>query len=174
MIRSWSYFSCHDTSHLLSSITDILHKFETIFAPQLASHCIEYLIVDHRIHLVEGTKSLNVRPCWYPRFQKSEMEKFIREMLDQWIIIPSHRFFFLTGIIGSKERQYMALLRWLSCFECSDSKCQVSNIHHQWIIRWTLGGNRVYQTRPTCGVPSDSSTLKRHIQDSISNTWASF
>jgi len=46
--------------------------------------------MDHRIDLVEGTKLANIRPYHYPHFWKTEMEKLIREMLNQGIIILSH------------------------------------------------------------------------------------
>ncbi|KAF7831702.1 putative nucleotidyltransferase, Ribonuclease H [Senna tora] len=37
---------------------------------------------DHRIHLVEGTSPINVRPYRYPFYQKSEIEKLVNEMLE--------------------------------------------------------------------------------------------
>ncbi|XP_045809999.1 uncharacterized protein LOC123904368 [Trifolium pratense] len=75
-------------SNLPPTVTDILHKFEKIFSTPTGLP--PHRTVDHRIHLIEGTKPINVRPYRYPHFQKSEMEKLIREMLDQGIIIPSH------------------------------------------------------------------------------------
>jgi hypothetical protein len=74
--------------HLPPCVTDMLHKFETIFSTPTSLP--PHRTVDHRIHLAEGTKPINVRPYRYPHFQKSEMEKLIREMLEQGIIIPSH------------------------------------------------------------------------------------
>lgn len=41
---------------------------------------------DHRIHLLPNTKPINVRPYRYPYFQKMEIERQVREMLDQGII----------------------------------------------------------------------------------------
>ena len=38
---------------------------------------------------VTGTKPINVHPYRYPHYQKTEMEKLIRDMLDQRIIKPS-------------------------------------------------------------------------------------
>ncbi|XP_050911420.1 uncharacterized protein LOC127126527 [Lathyrus oleraceus] len=69
-------------------VLTILQRFRHLFvAPTgLPPH----RSIDHHIHLVEGTNPINVRPYRYPQFQKSEMEKLIREMLDQGIIIPSH------------------------------------------------------------------------------------
>ncbi|XP_042032481.1 uncharacterized protein LOC121779227 [Salvia splendens] len=46
-------------------------------------------IFDHRIHLLPQTKPVNVRPCRYPYFQKTEIERQVKEMLDSGIIRPS-------------------------------------------------------------------------------------
>ncbi|XP_042016094.1 uncharacterized protein LOC121764074 [Salvia splendens] len=45
---------------------------------------------DHRIHLLPGTRPVNVRPYRYPYFQKTEIEKQVRDMLEQGIIRHSH------------------------------------------------------------------------------------
>lgn len=37
---------------------------------------------DHRIHLLPNTKPVNVRPYRYPYFQKNEIERQVKEMLD--------------------------------------------------------------------------------------------
>ena len=41
---------------------------------------------DHRVHLLPGSRPINVRPYRYPYFQKNEIERQVREMLDQGII----------------------------------------------------------------------------------------
>ncbi|XP_047979333.1 uncharacterized protein LOC125221252 [Salvia hispanica] len=41
---------------------------------------------DHRIHLLPTTRPVNVRPYRYPYFQKAEIEKQVRDMLEQGII----------------------------------------------------------------------------------------
>lgn len=41
---------------------------------------------DHRIHLPTNTKPINVRPYRYPYFQKNEIERQIKEMLQQGLI----------------------------------------------------------------------------------------
>lgn len=45
---------------------------------------------DHRVHLLPGTPPVNVRPYRYPYFQKTEIERQVREMLDQGIIQQSN------------------------------------------------------------------------------------
>ncbi|KAI5440628.1 hypothetical protein KIW84_010200 [Lathyrus oleraceus] len=79
-------------SYLPAPVLALLHRFSQVFSTPTGLP--PHRPVDHRIHLVEGTKPINVRPYRYPRFQKAEMEKLIREMLDQGIIILSHSPFF--------------------------------------------------------------------------------
>ncbi|MCH85308.1 hypothetical protein A2U01_0006152, partial [Trifolium medium] len=71
-------------SHLPEPVLSILQRFHNIFVPSTGLPL--HRSVDHCIHLVEGTPPINVRPYRYPHFQKSEMEKLIREMLEQGII----------------------------------------------------------------------------------------
>lgn len=43
-------------------------------------------VIDHKIHLLPNTKSVNVRPYRYSHYQKREMEKLVAKMLDKGII----------------------------------------------------------------------------------------
>ena len=45
---------------------------------------------DHRIPLLPNTPPINVRPYRYPHYQKSEIEKIVREMLQIGLIRPSN------------------------------------------------------------------------------------
>ncbi|XP_042067396.1 uncharacterized protein LOC121810711 [Salvia splendens] len=44
---------------------------------------------DHRIHLLPNVKPVNVRPYRYPYFQKTEIERQVKEMLASGVIWPS-------------------------------------------------------------------------------------
>ena len=45
--------------------------------------------IEHRIHLKEGTDTVNVRPYRYAHFQKEEIERQVQEMLQIGLIRPS-------------------------------------------------------------------------------------
>ncbi|CAM8978314.1 unnamed protein product [Rhodiola kirilowii] len=45
--------------------------------------------VAHRIPLKPGAMPVNIKPYCYPHFQKTKMEKIIREMLDEGVIRPT-------------------------------------------------------------------------------------
>ncbi|KAH9667504.1 hypothetical protein KPL70_021062 [Citrus sinensis] len=68
-------------------ITTLLKKFKALFAPPTGLP--PQRLFDHKIHLIPNSKPVNVRPYRYPYFQKTEMEKLVREMLNQGIIKPS-------------------------------------------------------------------------------------
>ncbi|KAI5436917.1 hypothetical protein KIW84_023154 [Lathyrus oleraceus] len=78
--------------------TDLLKRFVAIFAQPTGLP--PHRSVDHRIHLIEGSKPVNVRPYRYPQFQKVEMEKLVKEMLDQGIITPSHAGYVLNTVLA--------------------------------------------------------------------------
>lgn len=44
---------------------------------------------DHKIHLLPDAKPINVKPYRYPYFQKNEIEKQVKEILDSGLIHPS-------------------------------------------------------------------------------------
>ncbi|RVW39894.1 Retrovirus-related Pol polyprotein from transposon 297 [Vitis vinifera] len=63
------------------AISTTLQKFCDLFLPPTA--LLPHRTIDHKVHLIPNSKPVNVRPYRYPHFQKNEMEKLIREMLDQ-------------------------------------------------------------------------------------------
>ncbi|XP_048323214.2 uncharacterized protein LOC107404744 [Ziziphus jujuba] len=66
----------------------LLSKFPVVFQnpttlPPQRSH-------DHRIQLMANNPPVNVRPYRYPHYQKAEIEKIVRELLQTGLIRPSH------------------------------------------------------------------------------------
>ncbi|GJY56256.1 ty3-gypsy retrotransposon protein [Tanacetum coccineum] len=59
-----------------------VYKIHSLVPTKLPPH----RSIDHRIHFLPDTKPMNVRPNFYPHYQKGEMEKLVTEMLDQGII----------------------------------------------------------------------------------------
>lgn len=45
---------------------------------------------DHAIPLLEGSKQVKLIPYRYPHFQKEQIKKMVKEMLEQGIIQPSN------------------------------------------------------------------------------------
>ncbi|XP_042035274.1 uncharacterized protein LOC121781613 [Salvia splendens] len=63
------------------SVSQVLSEFASLF--DLPKELPPARRWDHRIHLPNGTKPVNVRPYRYPYFQKAEIERQIVEMLNQ-------------------------------------------------------------------------------------------
>ncbi|XP_042032774.1 uncharacterized protein LOC121779504 [Salvia splendens] len=73
---------------LPSVIDAALRDFPEVFALPTGLPPVRQF--DHRIHLLPHSKHVNVRPYRYPYFQKNEIEKQVKEMLDQGVIQRSH------------------------------------------------------------------------------------
>ncbi|KAH9679153.1 hypothetical protein KPL71_026005 [Citrus sinensis] len=86
---------------LPSPISHLLHKFHNLFHPPTGLP--PHRFINHRIHLLSNTNPVNVRPYRYPHFQKTEMEKLIREMLEQGVIKPSHSPFSSPVLLVKKK-----------------------------------------------------------------------
>lgn len=59
--------------------------------------------LDHRIHLLPNSKPINVRPYQYPYFQKNEIERQVKDMLDQGVIQRSHSPFSMPVLLVRKK-----------------------------------------------------------------------
>lgn len=86
---------------LPSPISHLLHKFHNLFHPPTGLP--PHRFINHGIHLLPNTNPVNVRPYRYPHFQKTEMKKLIREMLEQGIIKPSHNPFSSPVLLVKKK-----------------------------------------------------------------------
>lgn len=70
-----------------TAVLDLLAEFEDVFAdpqglPPIRGH-------DHAIQLTEGASIPNLRPYKYPHYQKNEIERMVREMMELGVIRPS-------------------------------------------------------------------------------------
>lgn len=75
------------TAHL-HNLTQLLTKFQPVFneptsLPPKRPH-------DHHIPLQPHQSPISVRPYMYPHYQKSEIEKMVREFLESGLIQPSY------------------------------------------------------------------------------------
>lgn len=68
-------------------LAETLAAFESVFA--VPSGLPLSRRWDHQIHLSSSSKPINVRPYRYPHFQKTEIERQVREMLHQGVIRQS-------------------------------------------------------------------------------------
>ncbi|KAL4281717.1 hypothetical protein GQ457_03G008900 [Hibiscus cannabinus] len=58
---------------------------------------------DHSIHLIPTSNPVNVRPYRYPHFQKDEIERQVRQMLDAQLIQKSHSPFSSPVLLVKKK-----------------------------------------------------------------------
>lgn len=69
---------------LPQGVTAVLEKFRAVLS--LPEGMPPKRPFDHRVHLLPGSHPVNVRPYCYPYFQKIEIERQVREMVEQGII----------------------------------------------------------------------------------------
>jgi len=82
-------------------LQQLLQKHEAVFAePEgLPPH----RTIDHRIHLENGAKPVNVKPYHYSHYQKGEIERLVEEMLQDGIIKDSHSAFSSPVLLVRKK-----------------------------------------------------------------------
>lgn len=66
------------------SVMEVLELYRPVFS--LPSGMPPQRPYDHHVHLLPGMKPINVRPYRYPYFKKNEIERQVKDMLDQGII----------------------------------------------------------------------------------------
>ena len=98
-------------TNLDSKVAILLHTYNEVFAipkglPPPRSQ-------NHAIPLLPGSGPVKVRPYRYPHSQKLQIEKMIKEMLEEGIIVPSTSPFFFPYHFGEKEGWNMAILHRL-------------------------------------------------------------
>ncbi|XP_042006094.1 uncharacterized protein LOC121754869 [Salvia splendens] len=69
-------------------VLEVLTRFRPIFS--LPAGMPPKRLFDHRVHLLPGTRPINVRPYRYPYFQKNEIGRQVKDMLEQGIIQRSN------------------------------------------------------------------------------------
>ena len=69
------------------NITHLLTEFSKVF--ELPTSLPPKRPHDHRIPLQPNIEPVSVRPCRYPYYQKTEIEKLVRELLQSGLIRPS-------------------------------------------------------------------------------------
>ena len=72
---------------LPSEIQPLITKFNSLFQPPQSLPPSRP--TDHHIHLQPHSEPVNVRPYRYPHFQKHEIERQIKDMLERDLICPS-------------------------------------------------------------------------------------
>ncbi|GKD44789.1 retrotransposon-related protein, partial [Tanacetum coccineum] len=93
------------TSSKHPKIAKLLSQFALLF--QVPSTLPPHRSIDNRIHLLPNTKPINLRPYWYPHYQKGKMEKLVNEMLIQRIIrISQIRFSSPVLLVKKKDHSY--------------------------------------------------------------------
>ena len=96
------------TTTYSSDLASILDKFSHVFdtpttLPPNRSH-------DHCILLQPNIESVSVRPYKYPYYQKNEIEKMVKELLESGLVHPSNSPFSSPVLLVKKNRWNVVIL----------------------------------------------------------------
>ncbi|XP_060673303.1 uncharacterized protein LOC132803788 [Ziziphus jujuba] len=110
----------------------LLSKFPVVFQnpttlPQQRSH-------DHRIQLLANNPPVNVRPYRYPHYQKAEIEKIVRELLQIGLIRPSHSLFSSPVLLVKK----------------ASGECWEEHLSHLHTVLSILAANHLFAKESKC------------------------
>ena len=86
---------------LPQSVTQLLQQYASVFREPVGLPPRRFH--DHRIFLNPGAKPVNVKPYRYPHLQKTQIEKMVREMMEQGIIRPSRSPFSSPVLLVKKK-----------------------------------------------------------------------
>lgn len=98
---------CPDTTSLplyLIDLVSLLSTFSDVFTKPLGLPPTHPN--DHAIHLLPNMGTIQVRPYWYPHFQKREMEKLVQKKLCDSAIKPSTSPFSFSILLVHKDRTW--------------------------------------------------------------------
>lgn len=102
-------------------LDSILHHYSSLFTPP--SGLPPPRSTNHKITLADGSNPVNVHPYRYPHFQKLEIEKLVKEMLDSGIIQRSTSDFSSPVLLVKKKDgtwRFCVDYRALNSLTCKD------------------------------------------------------
>ena len=102
----------HYQVHHSDLLDKLLVEFEDLFIKPTTLPLTR--MFDHAINLKPNAKPINIRSYRYPPIQKTEIEKMVREMLQQSIIRSSQSPFTSPVLLVKKKRWIMEFLCGLS------------------------------------------------------------
>ncbi|GKB33849.1 putative reverse transcriptase domain-containing protein [Tanacetum coccineum] len=86
-------------------LEQLLVHFDSLF--QVPTSLPPHRVINHRIHLLPNTKPVNVKPYRYPHYQKGEIVRLVKKMLDQGIIqFSQSQFSSLVLLVKKKDDSY--------------------------------------------------------------------
>ena len=128
---------------------------------------------DHRIPLMPGAQPVNLRPYRYKPEHKSEIEKQVKELLDQGVIQKSHSPFSSPVILVKKKEG-----TWRLCIDYRHLNAMtVVGKYLVPVIEELLDelhGARWFSKLDLCRLPPDSPGRGGGVQDGLSNPCRSF
>ncbi|KAI4318180.1 hypothetical protein L6164_025983 [Bauhinia variegata] len=93
-----------ESQNLEPSIEALLQRYPSLF--DTPTNLPPVRQTDHAIPLIDGSNPVNVRPYRYPHFQKQEIEKLLREMLDMGIVRHSSSSFSSPVLLVRKKDEW--------------------------------------------------------------------
>ncbi|KAH9660390.1 hypothetical protein KPL70_024180 [Citrus sinensis] len=137
-----------------SIITKVLETYSGIFAEP--TKLSPERLIDHRILLLPGSSPVNVRPYRYPHFQKQEIDRLIRELLDAGLIRHSVSPYSSPVLLVKKKDG-----SWRMCIDYRALNKEYAR--HLSAILQCLQQNRLYVKLTKCSFAQSSVECLGHI-----------